>query len=212
MPDLGNGNDTYAANVDNGEVRGGNGDDNITVNGFNNRLFGETGADTLTANGSGNVLDGGRGDDRLNSSGFGSSTLTGGQGKDTFSVNNNNGDNVVTNDSGSTADVVSQGDQISANIDQITDYQSGELLMFGATSNVGPVVGLDGYEQGHQHFELADGQYGIIRGELLGNNQFTVDSGGTDLLVVYDRADGIDDPYFQGAVALVDYTGPVLIG
>ncbi|TDG18665.1 hypothetical protein [Paracraurococcus ruber] len=86
------------------------------------------------------------------------------------------------------------------------------MLILGATTSVGPVVGLDEYAPGHQHFELGDGQYGIIRGELAGENYFIVDSTGTDLLVVYNRADGYDDPYFQGAVALIDYTGPVLIG
>jgi Ca2+-binding RTX toxin-like protein len=207
---LGNGNDNYSANISDAELRGGNGDDNISVNGYSNRVFGENGADTLSVNGSGNFLDGGRGDDSLNASG-GRNTLTGGQGRDSFSVNNS-GDLIVTNNSGSTADVVSQGDTILTTIDQITDYQSGELLRLGATSNAGPVIGLDDYGVGHQHLELGDGQYGVIRGNLTSANGFTVDSAGSDLLVVYDVANGYDDPYFQGAVALLDYTGSVLIG
>jgi Ca2+-binding RTX toxin-like protein len=210
---LGNGSDTYTAYLNMMEMRGGNGDDNITLYGFYNSLFGENGADTLTLTGPDILLDGGRGDDRLisNSGYYGNADLTGGQGKDTFSVNNV-GDLIVTNNSGSTTEVVSQGDIIFANIDQITDYQSGELLMVGTTSNAGSVIGLDNYAAGHQHLELSDGQYGVIRGNLTGEYSFAVDSGGSDLLVVYDRADGYDDGFYQGAVALLDYTGSVLIG
>lgn len=204
-----NGDDELSAQGNDNSLEGNNGDDSLEVVGDDNSLEGNRGDDSLVADGVGNTLSGGRGDDVLESDSSGGffavgagNTMTGGRGEDTFKSSNTS-DLVVTNDSGSTADVVDDGDTINGVIDVITDFGAGDTLDLDVTTEAG-VVGLDGFGAGHQHLELADGEYGLFAGTLTGDGMFTVDSTGDDVLVVWDSLNSVNEPFLQGAIALLD--------
>lgn len=216
--DGGNGQDDIFAIGFDLTLIGANGDDVITANGGSNNLNGGNGDDLLAANGRGNTLDGGRGEDVLNSNSFGGffvvgvgNILEGGKGSDTF-VSNNQSDLVVTNNNNLPTDIVDDGDIIVGVIDEITDYKGGETLDIPAITEI-ELVGLDVFFAGHQHLELADGEYSILTGDLIDDGEFLIGSEGSDALVVWDALGGGDDPFFHGAIALLD-TNPdaVVIG
>ena len=210
-------------------VDGGNGDDIIRMpNALHNTLVGRNGADTLVVAGGDNQLDGGNGDDSLSSSIKGSfgnylnggggddvlssftgpsavllrgDIMTGGPGSDTF--NFNTGPNFsalkVTND---TNGVVSGGDIVTGDFAVITDYTPDDRLVLGTTTAYEGPIALDA--DGHMSFP---GGYTTIRGEFdpLAATQFTVDTDGTDLLVVFDLP-AIHPPGYYGSVVLENYT------
>ncbi|WP_431271897.1 calcium-binding protein [Dankookia sp. P2] len=230
----GNGNDSIFAGIGPNTVSGGDGDDSIVDYGASS-VSGGNGNDTITlisdhADVWGSNVDGGSGDDVLTSRSFHGglsqpsyavdrgNVLTGGQGKDSFTVTDSS-DLAVTNDpAGSNPGVVGAGDQIVGIIDEITDYSAGELLAIPGTHPV-ETVALGGPaspygpppDPDHQHLVLGDGDYALIRGTLTAPGSFTVDpAAGHDLLVVYDAPSGS----LQGAVALLGVTdaSSVLIG
>lgn len=206
-------------------LRGGRGDDALRVLGGGNWLEGGRGEDTLDATlmsaDGGNHLFGGGGDDVLRSTSppivapggndpVGGNDMTGGPGRDSFVLNTpSNLSNVrATNDDDG---VASAGDLVVGTFNVITDYEAGEPISLGAGSAVGSPVRLD--PTGHPI--VPDGQYGVLRGDLLAPTEFRVDPCGDDLLVVFDDAAfGGDMPTFQGSVALLGFTdaGALLIG
>lgn len=212
---LGNGADFFDSAVAPGwanasEVYGENGKDRIIASG-SGILGGGNGDDVVSVLQFSGILNGGRGDDQFNSVGS-SVNITGGHGVDRFSLDSFS-HVFVTNSDASYGDVLSEGDKISGVFDRITDYQAGELLQIGATTNVG-TVDIDEYRAGHQHLILPDGGYGIVRGNR--GDEFEVSSSGADLLVVYRRPDAYwgNEPFYHGGVILVGFAdaSSVLIG
>jgi Ca2+-binding RTX toxin-like protein len=216
---LGNGADSFdsseAADWTNGSVvNGGNGGDRILASGSNIVLDSGNGGDVIIATGHGNELYGGQGRDQLEIRGEGS-VVTGGSGVDSFFFTSNI-HLFVTNDIGSHDDYLSEGDNLTGDFDVfdvLADYQAGELLRFGGTTNIG-VVPLDAYRAGHQHLTLQLGEYGSVRGNLIDNSQFVVSSTGADLLFVYNSVEGINEQWYYGALVLSGVTdaSSVLIG
>jgi len=229
--DGGNGDDHLIVNVRFNVVNGGNGADTIEVATTSNIVDGGNGDDRLLVDGRFNVVNGGNGADDITSfssgglSDFGQgNVLTGGRDKDSFTIGNTS-DLVVINDLAHAGNVgvVGNRDIIRGVFDEITDYTAGELLAIGGIHALAGPVALSAtpnhvppaLEPAHKHLVLGDGEYAFLRGNLTAPGQFTVDSGtGHDLFVVFDRADGDDQPFIQGAVALLGVTDPssVLIG
>ena len=190
-------------------LKGGEDNDILKAFGENNRLFGGEDNDKLIVEGNDNLLFGGEDNDTLMSSSSGGffvvgsgNTLTGGEDIDTFDVTANRSDIVVNNNSGSSLDIVDAGDVIEGVFDTITDYQSGETIVANVSTQL-TVVGLDGFFPGHQHLELMDGEYAFISGQSSGPGLFTVGAG-SDTMVVFDTLDGTDEPFFQGAVVVLN--------
>lgn len=213
----GNGEDVISVRGDWLTLSGDNGDDYVGLLGDDGALFGGNGDDTMMAIGRRSYLEGGRGSDRLisNSStysfydyGLGNS-LSGGQGADVFWVCNQS-DLIVNNNSGSGSDVVNRGDRIQGLIDVITDYEVGDIIRIDANRYRSGVIGLDGFARGHQHLELADGEYAVFAGTFNGDGTFDV-GGGADSLLVWDSRDGRDEPFFQGALAVAGVTPAQLV-
>lgn len=204
----GNGEDVIAVEGDGLVLSGDNGDDYVGLLGDDGALSGGNGDDILRAVGRRSYLAGGRGSDRLVSNSSTSSfydyglgnTLSGGQGADVFWIYNQS-DLIVNNNSGSGSDVVNSGDQIEGLVDVITDYEMGDVIRIDADRYRSGVIGLDAFAPGHQHLELADGDYAVFAGTFKGDGTFDV-GGGPDSLVVWDSRDGTDQPYFQGALAV----------
>jgi hypothetical protein len=199
------------------EVHGGNGSDEINTTGDNLLLAGDNGADILSATGTGNELNGGRGADQLFTVAGGTglqadNVLRGGQGVDSFSVDNRS-HLWVTNDTGLPGETLSEGDRLTGGFDVVADYEAGELLRLGATTDIGAVP-LDAYRAEHQHLALQLGEYGVVQGDLADDGDFEVSSAGGDLLFVYNPPDGRDEQWYYGAVVLRDFTAvdSVLIG
>jgi hypothetical protein len=213
-------------------VSGGNGDDTVLLDAGNSVALGGNGDDVLTSiGGLGNELRGGNGDDLLVSFGGGSgmgqgNTLTGGLDEDTFRFTNA-GNLVVTVDAGNDR-AVSDGDVFLGPTDAITDYRAGELIelrTFGGAEDVPPYTRIESVAliddpiaspdaAGRFRPVVGDGQYALVRGDFAGGGVFNVDSGGDDLLVVYDSFNGADDNIAQGSLVLLGATDPdsVLIG
>lgn len=196
-----NENDYIVADYGNDEVYGLLGDDDI---------YGNIGNDLLDGGEGNDLLDGGEGDDLLVSSTFGGffevgsgDILTGGKDIDMFDVQASGSDLVVNNNTGSTLDIVDNGDVIEGVFDTITDYQIGETIIANVSTQLN-VVGLDGFSLGHQHLELSDGEYAVIKGQSSGSGLFTVGAASTDAIVVFDTLDGIDEPFIQGAVVVLN--------
>jgi hypothetical protein len=63
-------------------------------------------------------------------------------------------------------------------------------------------ISLDGFGGGHLHLLLEDGACAILTGKSNNNGTFDIGAG-PDSLIVWDNKDGINDPYFQGSLAVL---------
>ena len=175
----------------------------------NNQLIGGAGNDLLESHSTPAMRSG----YAYTTEGVAGTIMTGGPGHDSFLLRNTS-DLIVANDADGT---ISQGDILRGVIDEITDYQTGEQIDIGAptllqqvTLSTGPQHIQDPSNAGtpvplsdaHKHPVLADGTYAAFRGDITGPGEFVVGTAGHDLLVVYDTANGVDAPLYQGAVAL----------
>ena len=192
------------------DIYGNIGNDELDGGGGNDELYGANGNDLLDGGEGNDLLDGGEGNDLLVSSTFGGffevglgDTLTGGKHIDIFDVQESGSDLVVNNNIGSTLDIVDNGDVIEGVFDTITDYQIGETIRANVSMQLN-VVGLDDFSLGHQHLELSEGEYAVIKGQSSGSGLFTVGAAGTDAIVVFDTLDGVDEPFIQGAVVVLN--------
>jgi hypothetical protein len=191
-------------------ISGGNGEDTIIASGESHNISGGRGSDNLTFDGRASVVDGGAGEDVItviNNFGnvFSSNTSIGGAGTDTFVTLNENLFHVFN--FGGNELFVDDGDFVTGGFDLIQDFEAGETLDIPASAQVfSPIAtASDGFER---WIDLGDGQFTAIRGEFLGTGTFEVDSAnGTDLLVAWDPADGVDGGVAdQGAVVLLGVT------
>lgn len=190
---------------------GGNGDDYIVTNAVTSTLKGGNGDDLLkilpSISNWGNTLDGGNGDDTLDSFSssqlLGGNFLIGGAGKDTFILNNET--YIFTDAAGGADGVISQGDRLAGSWDRITDYQAGESLVLGITAQ-NTALELKASNAGEFIPNLSDGQYAVVRGNDTSSVGFEVNAAGQDLLIIYDKADGIDPSNAYGGVVLLGYT------
>lgn len=190
---------------------GGNGDDYLVAIGTLNGLHGDVGNDVLVAIGSRNGADGGKGDDILVSMSTGNSyavgmgnALQGEAGEDRFFLQNLS-DLRVLNGDGDAA-VIDENDSIVGVLDVIGDYEMGEVIEFGGFQAVSPPVDISG-----GHPVLGDGEYTFVRGKLVKPGHFDVFADGSDLLLMYDTANGTDEMHQQGAVVLIGVTDPAAV-
>lgn len=175
----------------------------------NNQLIGGAGSDLLESRSTPAMQSGYAYTDH----GVAGTIMTGGPGRDSFLLRNAS-DLIVANDADG---LISQGDIFHGVIDEIIDYQAGERVDIGAASRLDAVALSTGplhlpnpsnggtpvpASEAHKHPVLADGSYASYRGDITAAGEFTVSQAGHDLLVVYDAADTIDAPLYQGAVAL----------
>lgn len=197
---------------------GENGNDTLVIGGFrspNGSAYGGNGDDVLSVlSSSDHVLDGGRGDDVLISasgpiSGLLSTArgalMTGGPGDDTFVLDSSAYVFVFADPDG----VLSEGDIVRGIIDVVADYEGGELLDLPGTPTLG-AVGASGSTIGPNYLTTLPGEYGIVRGTVVGLGQFNVSADGTDLLLLYQGSGGTDADV-EGAVAIRGVTQSELL-
>lgn len=136
----GGGNDRILASNGNDRLFGGKGDDELDGGDGNDKLFGGAGSDELLGGGGDNILRGGKGDDFLYSSAFGSETLTGGPGSDTFRIAPTKDNHVVITDFELGVDVLSvrRADDlvIKGETDAILDLPyGGDIVLLGVSAS-----------------------------------------------------------------------------
>ena len=201
-----NGDDVIDVTGNDLTLSGSNGDDQIIATGNDNTISGGRGRDELTATGRRNFLDGGQGEDVLSSNSSTSNffdyghgnTLAGGKGKDFYQITNQS--DLIVNNSGD--DLIGEGDQVEGLFDVITDYEMGEIIDINADTRFNGPISLDGFGGGHLHLLLEDGAYAILTGKSNNNGTFDIGAG-PDSLIAWDNKGGINDPYFQGSLAVL---------
>lgn len=117
------GNDTLNGNRGNDTLYGGENDDIVYGNQGDDTLDGNSGNDTLYGGQNNDLISGGGGDDHL-AGNLGNDTLVGGDGADTFSIQTDNGMDVISDFNGAEGDRLSFTDNNAGGIDTFAELQA----------------------------------------------------------------------------------------